>query len=80
MKHGPIALIDEDMPVVFIATKTSSYDKVVSNIQEELRFRTDCTYPEDIDFYKILSDNKKVKTFSEIISDIFPPEIKTALP
>ena len=34
MKHGPIALIDEDLPVVFIATKNSSYEKVVSNIQE----------------------------------------------
>jgi len=34
MKHGPIALIDAEMPVVFIATKDSSYDKVVSNIQE----------------------------------------------
>lgn len=34
MKHGPIALIDEDMPVVFIATRDSSYDKIVSNIQE----------------------------------------------
>ncbi|HWD86993.1 MAG TPA: glutamine--fructose-6-phosphate transaminase (isomerizing) [Mucilaginibacter sp.] len=34
MKHGPIALIDDDMPVVFIATKSSSYEKVVSNIQE----------------------------------------------
>ncbi|MCA0363962.1 MAG: glutamine--fructose-6-phosphate transaminase (isomerizing) [Bacteroidetes bacterium] len=34
MKHGPIALIDEDMPVVFIAIKDSSYEKVVSNIQE----------------------------------------------
>ena len=34
MKHGPIALIDEHMPVVFIATKDSSYEKVVSNIQE----------------------------------------------
>jgi len=34
MKHGPIALIDENMPVVFIATKDSVYDKVVSNIQE----------------------------------------------
>ncbi len=34
MKHGPIALIDEDMPVVVIATKESSYEKVVSNIQE----------------------------------------------
>ncbi len=34
MKHGPIALIDEDMPVVVNATKDSSYEKVVSNIQE----------------------------------------------
>jgi len=34
MKHGPIALIDEEMPVVVIATKRGSYDKVVSNIQE----------------------------------------------
>lgn len=34
MKHGPIALIDEEMPVVFIASKDSSYEKIVSNIQE----------------------------------------------
>jgi glucosamine--fructose-6-phosphate aminotransferase (isomerizing) len=34
MKHGPIALIDEEMPVVFIATKDSTYEKIVSNIQE----------------------------------------------
>ncbi|HYG04381.1 MAG TPA: glutamine--fructose-6-phosphate transaminase (isomerizing) [Chryseosolibacter sp.] len=34
MKHGPIALIDREMPVVFIATKDSSYEKIVSNIQE----------------------------------------------
>ncbi len=34
MKHGPIALIDQEMPVVFIATRDSSYDKIVSNIQE----------------------------------------------
>jgi glutamine---fructose-6-phosphate transaminase (isomerizing) len=34
MKHGPIALIDEEMPVAFIATRDSSYEKVVSNIQE----------------------------------------------
>lgn len=34
MKHGPIALIDENMPVVFIATQHSNYEKVVSNIQE----------------------------------------------
>lgn len=34
MKHGPIALIDENMPVVVIATKDNSYDKIVANIQE----------------------------------------------
>ncbi len=34
MKHGPIALIDRDMPVVIIATKNDVYDKVISNIEE----------------------------------------------
>lgn len=34
MKHGPIALIDEEMPVVVIATQNPSYEKIVSNIQE----------------------------------------------
>jgi glucosamine--fructose-6-phosphate aminotransferase (isomerizing) len=34
MKHGPIALIDEEMPVVFIATQNAQYEKVISNMQE----------------------------------------------
>jgi glutamine---fructose-6-phosphate transaminase (isomerizing) len=34
MKHGPIALIDENMPVIIIATNASAYDKIVSNVQE----------------------------------------------
>ncbi|MCD6116894.1 glutamine--fructose-6-phosphate transaminase (isomerizing) [bacterium] len=34
MKHGPIALIDENMPVVFIAVQDSIYDKIISNIEE----------------------------------------------
>lgn len=34
MKHGPIALVDEDMPVVFIATHYGLYEKIVSNMQE----------------------------------------------
>ncbi len=34
MKHGPIALIDENMPVVVIATNKSAYEKIVSNVQE----------------------------------------------
>ena len=34
MKHGPIALIDNEMPIVVIATKNSNYEKILSNIQE----------------------------------------------
>jgi glutamine---fructose-6-phosphate transaminase (isomerizing) len=34
MKHGPIALIDENMPVVVVATKENTYEKIISNIQE----------------------------------------------
>ena len=34
MKHGPIALIDNGMPVVFVATRNSQYEKVLSNIEE----------------------------------------------
>ncbi len=34
MKHGPIALVDENMPVVFIAPKDATYDKIISNIEE----------------------------------------------
>ena len=34
MKHGPIALIDEEMPIVVIATRKDNYEKVLSNIQE----------------------------------------------
>ena len=34
MKHGPIALIDEDMPVIFVATHHQLYKKILSNIQE----------------------------------------------
>ena len=34
MKHGPIALVDENMPVVFIATRGKMYDKMISNMME----------------------------------------------
>ena len=34
MKHGPIALIDKNMPSVFIVSKDKTYDKILSNIQE----------------------------------------------
>ena len=34
MKHGPIALVDESLPVVFVATKDAYHEKIVSNMQE----------------------------------------------
>ena len=34
MKHGPIALVDENLPVVFVATKDKYYEKIISNVQE----------------------------------------------
>jgi glucosamine--fructose-6-phosphate aminotransferase (isomerizing) len=34
MKHGPIALVDDQLPVVFIATKDAYHDKIISNMQE----------------------------------------------
>lgn len=34
MKHGPIALVDENLPVIFVATKDSYHDKIISNMQE----------------------------------------------
>ena len=34
MKHGPIALVDENLPVVFVSTKDSYHEKVLSNMQE----------------------------------------------
>jgi glucosamine--fructose-6-phosphate aminotransferase (isomerizing) len=34
MKHGPIALVDKDMPVIFLATRDSTYEKIIANIQE----------------------------------------------
>jgi glucosamine--fructose-6-phosphate aminotransferase (isomerizing) len=34
MKHGPIALVDDKLPVVFVATKDSYYEKIISNVQE----------------------------------------------
>jgi glucosamine--fructose-6-phosphate aminotransferase (isomerizing) len=44
MKHGPIALIDEHMPVVFIAPHDSAFDKIVSNVQE-VKARGGCVIP-----------------------------------
>ena len=41
MKHGPIALVDEHMPIVAIATQDDVYDKIVSNVQE-LKARKGC--------------------------------------
>ncbi len=70
LKNLVVDLMKKYIETEEVNLKKKWVNELVSNIQEELRFRTNSTYPEDIDFYKILSDNKKVKTFSQIISDI----------
>ena len=70
MKHGPIALIDENMPVVVIATNKGHYEKIVSNVQE-IKSRN----------AKIISivtkGDKSVKTLSDHVIEI--PEITESL-
>ena len=41
MKHGPIALVDQDMPIVFLAMHYQLYEKIISNIQE-VKSRNGC--------------------------------------
>lgn len=45
-------------------------NSLISKIKDELRFRTTSTFVEDIDFYKIIIDNEKVKRFSEIVEEL----------
>jgi len=45
-------------------------NELITNIQSELRFRTNSTFPENIDFYKLVSDYKKVEKFTKIVNDL----------
>lgn len=73
MKHGPIALIDENMPVVFIAPKDSTYDKVVSNI-EEVRARGGrliaIASENDNDIDRLVDDTIKIPDTVEMLRPI----------
>ena len=73
MKHGPIALIDENMPVVFIAPKDSTYDKVVSNI-EEVRARGGrliaVASENDNDIDRLVDDTIKIPDTVEMLRPI----------
>jgi glutamine---fructose-6-phosphate transaminase (isomerizing) len=60
MKHGPIALVDDQLPVVFVATKDSYHEKIVSNMQE-IRARKG----------KVISVITEGDTFSPTLSDDF---------
>lgn len=70
MKHGPIALIDEKMPVVVIATKDKSYEKIVSNIQE-VKAR------KGIVIAIVNEHDTVIKAIADCIVEV--PEIKTAV-
>jgi len=61
MKHGPIALIDKDMPSVFIAPKDKTYEKIISNIQE-IKSRKGKII--------IITDSKNDKILKELANDL----------
>jgi glutamine---fructose-6-phosphate transaminase (isomerizing) len=63
MKHGPIALIDEEMPVFVIATKGANYEKVVSNIQEVKARKGKVTAV-------VTSGDKEVKALADYVIEI----------
>jgi len=63
MKHGPIALIDEEMPVFVIATKGTNYEKVVSNIQEVKARKGKITAI-------VTSGDKEVKAMADYVIEI----------
>lgn len=73
MKHGPIALIDENMPVVFICPKDNTYNKIVSNM-EEIKARGGniiaIINKEDNKIKKLANYIIKVPTFSDYLSPI----------
>jgi glucosamine--fructose-6-phosphate aminotransferase (isomerizing) len=62
MKHGPIALIDEEMPVVFLAEKNTNYGKVISNMQEVKARKGK--------IIAITTENNQDKTLKELSDDI----------
>lgn len=70
MKHGPIALIDENMPVVFLANKGPNYEKVLSNIQEVKARKGKI-------IAIVTAGDKQVKNFADYIIEI--PETDEAL-
>jgi len=70
IKHGPIALIDKDMPIVFLATNSSTYDKIMSNIQEVKARKGKVIAVMD-------KDDKKIRKFVDYIIKV--PETKEYL-
>lgn len=73
MKHGPIALIDENMPVVIIAQKNANYEKVVSNAQEVKARKGKIiaiVSPEDTEMRKIADHAIEVPETFELLSPL----------
>ena len=72
MKHGPIALIDKDMPTIVIATNKINYDKIVSNIQEiKSRKGKICAI--------VSKGDKEVKTIADYVIEV-PDSIESITP
>ena len=72
MKHGPIALIDKNMPVVFIAPKDHTYEKILSNMQEILARGGDIIVIVTEDDEKISRVTKNVIKVPAVIDELLP--------
>lgn len=70
LKSLVIELITKYIEIYELNAKKKWINELISNIQSVLRSKTTCTYPEDIDFYKIILENEKVNKFSEIVQSL----------
>lgn len=70
LKNLTVDLMNKYVETEALNLKKRWLNELISNIQSELRFRTNCTFPEDIDFYTTIWDIKKVETFSKIVNDL----------
>jgi ABC-type lipopolysaccharide export system ATPase subunit len=70
LKNLAIDLIEEFNKTEELNLKKKWLNELMTNIQEELKFRTNTTSPENIDFYKLVTDYSKVEKFNKVVSGI----------
>ena len=70
LKSLAVELINKYKEIYELNAKKKWINELVSNIQSVLRSKTACTYPEDVDFYKIILENEKINKFSKIVQSL----------